>query len=371
MSDIDFEELDKAVNSLVDKHDTGSSVPAPPPATPTPAPPPERADSGPAPAAQPLGTPGPKPEKVEASDSSAESHHVPVVTPQKRPQRLGARPAPPRSRGAYMDIVASGPAKIPSRQGGTIQPLSKSEDVKPEALQPKEEPKPAPEQDLPMVIEQPKTKEQPKPEAPDRPAAQANDTPSLPKIGEEQWPDPLDFHEFGESATKSQPETPEPATPVNQEQPAVHDEAGLPAGTSPFLAQTKVAKRPLGAYSDFSPKSEPESPATPEPEAPANEEPKPEPPHQPEKKEPVSQNDLHNTAMMSIPQQYHTQATPVDDAPRPIFDTKEYHPPLLEEAGHEHRGGGSMWSKLFIALVVLVLLAVGGYFAYLFLLQNR
>ena len=80
--------------------------------------------------------------------------------------------------------------------------------------------------------------------------------------------------------------------------------------------------------------------------------------------------DLHSAAMMSIPKQYHTEEKSADTAKRPIFDTKEYHPPLLEATNHEHRGGGSMWSKLFIALVVLVLLGVGAYFAYLYVVQQ-
>jgi hypothetical protein len=77
---------------------------------------------------------------------------------------------------------------------------------------------------------------------------------------------------------------------------------------------------------------------------------------------------MHSAAMMSIPQQYRTQDKSTDKTTRPIFDTKEYHPPLVEKAMNERRGSG-MWTKLFIALVVLVLLAVGGYFVYIYVVH--
>jgi hypothetical protein len=43
----------------------------------------------------------------------------------------------------------------------------------------------------------------------------------------------------------------------------------------------------------------------------------------------------------------------------------------VEAAGHhEHRGGGSMWGKIFVALVALALIAVAGYFAYIYFVQQ-
>jgi hypothetical protein len=357
MNDFDFEELDKAVSDLeVKTHDEHGDSGSEPVVVSTPA--------AVGPVRKPL-QPEVRPEPPrDAAQSTEAATTIPVATPQKRPTRLSD--TRPRNRGAFMDIMPPNSRKSSGHSGVSIQPVSKPEDVVPE-----ESKKPEPEMSAPVVTPAPEFTGTPKLEVP-------TSQPDTPKSTTEKatdevsWPDPL---EFGIDQKEKSEETP----------------------STPFLAEAKVEKRPLGAFSNFKPVTpEPkveEAPAleTPKPqdeltpekdgtfkepelEAPKleKEEPKPEAPEPSEKPdEPTEPEkpDLHGKAMLSIPQQYHIEAKPTDKATRPIFDTKEYHPPLVEDAGHEHRGGGSMWGKIFIAFVVVVLLAVAGYFAYIYFVQ--
>lgn len=347
MNDFDFEELDKAVNDLAVKtHDEHGGSDSEPLVVSTPA------TTGPV---EKPAQPEAKPETPRSAPQSTEASTIPVATPQKHPTRLSD--TRPRSRGAFMDIVPPASRK-PGRSGVSIQPVSKPEDVIPE--EPK---KPEPEVSAPTTSDTPAPEQQP--DIP-KPAAEKEHE-------EVSWPDPLDFGADPKEKAEEAPST-------------------------PFLPEAKVEKRPLGAFSNFKPaaaepKTEEDIPAPempkpqdeltpekdgtfkePEPEVskPEKEEPKPEaakPSEKPDEPTAPEKPDLHGKAMMSIPQQYHTEAKPTDKATRPIFDTKEYHPPLAEDAGHEHRGGGSMWGKIFIAFVVVVLLAVAGYFAYIYFVQ--
>ncbi len=352
MNDFDFDELDKAVSSLADKtvQDHGQltgdlQVTSGPiaPALRRAAPVPAVADSH---ADEPKASPAPEP----VVEPSSPAPTVTVPTPVSQPARLPAMRSVTNRRG-FMDIVPPAARKPVSRTSVVVQPVSKPEDIVPDAAS---EPESKPADDLPMVIE------------------------SQPKTNEVKWPDPLDF------ANRQPDPTPEPPA-----EPA--------PSTTPFIPEAKVEKRPLGAYSNFKPaepapeptlaenSKPPENPPisdelTPgqdgtfkEPSAPTLEAPAAtdhtpvdadKPADKPQPIEPEAP-DMHSAAMMSIPKQYHTPDKPADKTLRPVFDTKEYHPPLLDKAMSEHRGMG-MWPKLFIALVILALLAVGGYFVYLY-----
>lgn len=375
MNDFDFEELDKAVNNLAtktqDEHGASQSAVtpkvAPIVAAPTVA------------ASEPK--PEPKPEPVTVS-TPVTSTEAPTIKSTSSPakHRLGDTRSP--RRGSFMDIVPPAPRKVPTRVGVSVQPVSKADEIVPEAPVPaKVEPEEPALPDLselkldldmaPKASESPiepkAERAEPKPTEPQTHQAPAEGD-KKPE-GDVAWPDPLDFGADKPAAVKAD----EPAEPV-----------------SPFLAEAKVEKRPLGAFSNFKPAEAPapaesvEPRQTPEvkdeltPEVDGTfEEPKQEkaplPPKEGEKieDEEPSKPDVHGAAMMAIPDQYRPEPKTTDKTTRPVFDTKEYHPPLIEAAGHhDHRGGGSMWGKIFVAFVALALIAVAGYFAYIYLVQQ-
>jgi len=365
MNDFDFEELDKAVSELGTKTHSELGGPAPEPvqmnrpalaATPRPAVVPKRDE----PAA-----PMPDSSSEMPSTEPTPSESVVVSTPAKR--RLSE--TRPRSRGAFMDIVPPTSRKPTGRVGAVIQPLGTSGDIVPEKsadgsvlVTPEQQDMPQPLAESPQLAE----RAEPKPTEPEA-LSEAKKTATKDDVD---WPDPLDFRDEDLKGKASEQKS-EPAE-----------------SASPFLAEAKVEKRPLGAFSNFKPAPE-AAPAEPEkaseaarsdeltPDAngvftePHEHEKAPLPPKdsKPEHDE-ESKPDLHNAAMMSIPQQYHTDAKPTDNTHRSIFDTKEYHPPLIEATSHEHRGGGGVWGKIFIAFVVLALVVVGGYFAYVYFVQQ-
>jgi hypothetical protein len=294
-----------------------------------------------------------------------------------------------------MDIVPPGPRKN-TRVAPTLQPVSRPEDVTPEP------PVAAPVDDVPVKREPPTpTPPMAQHEEPTVVAPSFEPTPEQPAPTDAKkdigWPDPLDFHDIDKVLADDKDTNPQEA--------------------SPFLTEAKVEKRPLGAFSSFGggTPSEPPTPRGDAPDAPkpddttqpapvvdeltpeddgtfkepealeAPAEPTPEPPRQDESEddpllklddEPKKREILHestsqkvqNIASMSIPRQYHTEEKPTDTSLRPVFDTKEYHPPLLEATVEDHREGGG-WAKLFIALIVLVLLGAGGYLLYLFVVN--
>ena len=381
MNDFDFEELDKAVTNLATKTQDEHGNPIAPPASAprvnisTPSTP---VDTKPVSATKPVSTPTPStPTPVGPSEP-------PVVSSTSAPakHRLGDTRTTSRGRGSFMDIVPPSPRKTPTRVGVSVQPISKAEEIVPDA-----DTAPSPESDLlkglnldldakPSAVPVPEVssdvasaeRAEPKPTEPESPPESSADS----KKSDVAWPDPLDFDDTEPTKTAKPVET-EPSEPV-----------------SPFLAEAKVEKRPLGAFSNFKaaePKPEAPKPAEEKPEEPEDEltpqadgtfeEPEkakaPLPPKEgekPEVKEPAKP-DLHGAAMMAIPDQYRPEPKTTDKTTRPVFDTKEYHPPLVEAAGHhEHRGGGSVWGKIFVALVALALIAVGGYFAFIYFVQQ-
>lgn len=389
MNDFDFEELDKAVTNLATKvpgEPTSTQVPAPPKANaamPSSAP----VETKPAPAAADAVANEPRPEPAAASTPATPSE-APAIRSASTPakHRLGDTRS---RRGSFMDIVPPAPRKPATRVGVSVQPVSKRDEIVPEAsvappakVESDESDLPdlsslkldldiAPKTSTPVAEPKPETSAEPKPAEPQSTPKQAEDGK---KSGEDvAWPDPLDFNDAPSKSVEPVKAEPESTEPV-----------------SPFLAEAKVEKRPLGAFSNFKPASEPK----PEPSKPVEEkadesqdeltpqadgtfeEPKKEkaplPPKEGENsedKEPTKP-DLHGAAMMAIPDQYRPEPKATDKTTRPVYDTKEYHPPLVEAAGHEHRGGGSMWGKIFVALVALALIAVAGYFAYIYLIQR-
>ena len=393
MNDFDFEELDKAVTSLAAKTKTENNLPAasnPSPVTVTPA----AHRTSPAAATNvtvsaSTSTPPPTPRGDAGRPSQGVAAATPVSEPAVQPTVQHAKrlsTTPPKRRGAFMDIMAPNKAST-RRTGATLQPLSIPADSVPQVSTP-ETPQQEPailsgpdkapdgqpveaknlEDHAPEIMTKEVLASEPEPKTvPKNPEAH-------PSTAEPAWHDPLDFQDLNDDKSHKDKE----------DKPA-------PAQTSPFLPEAKVEKRPLGAFSSFEPKQpvavhEPGMPAN-APDLIAEDELTPEPTgtfkepevskaptmHDAPKESPKlddAKPDMHSQAMMSIPKQYHTEQKPVDTAKRPIFDTKEYHPPLLEAAAHDHRGGNSMWSKLFIALATLVLLGVAGYFAYLYFVQQ-
>ncbi len=368
MNDFDFEELDKAVSELATKNPDEHGEPVSVPALSRPAP-------TPAPRSTEEGRPVPPRQSLSVESDTTRSADIAA-----QPTHHGARlnDTRPRSRGSFMDIMPPTSRKMGARVGISIQPLSSPEDVTPDEQKPPEtspahvpeQQEPARQSDRPDPVQQPRFGVEEAPEPPETPKSPEEEVKAASEVA---WPDPLDFH--GDDDEKA---------------PAKDEKFLEPSDAqSPFLAEAKVEKRPLGAFSSFRPQPEqkpvdepepqpvedeltPEADGTfTEPEAPA--EPPEKPPtaleaHDAEPEKP-GRPDMHSAAMMSIPKQYHTEAKSTDKTVRPIFDTKEYHPPLLDATAPEHHGG-SMWSKLFIALVVLVLLGVAGYFAYIYVMQH-
>lgn len=367
MNDFDFEELDKAVNTLATKTQDDHAPIEPVVTTHLSAP------AGPEPVPERIENKAVEPASSKPQADSPDP--ITVSTPERR--RL-TQAQPQRGRGSFMDIVPPAPRKPVGRVGVSVQPVSKAAEVVPDDISPAESEKPEPEISTPAPLAT-------FPGIPDRTESQAEkpDTSSSTfGFGTADWPDPLDFGNDRSSAAVPQTALdpkPEPATVESEPEVSPATEP-----VSPFLSEAKVEKRPLGAFSNFKPAPQPE-PFAPQPvadipelhasespEAPAEPEKAPLPPKKwevsEEKEEPTSP-DLHGKAMMTIPEQYHAEAKPTDTTQRPVYDTKEYHPPLLEATSHD-RHGSSMWTKLFIALVTLAILAAAGYFAYVYFVQQ-
>ncbi|HKX73498.1 MAG TPA: hypothetical protein VJM32_05765 [Candidatus Saccharimonadales bacterium] len=205
-----------------------------------------------------------------------------------------------------------------------------------------------------------------------------------PKTDEE---DPL-LKEDDEAPAKNQWEMPGDEEPVHDEPApklteAPADAAPAEPAATPFV-NAKVEKRPLGAYSDAAP-----TPATAPQAAPAPEVPTPEEraeaasietPAAPEELNPeivavesadVDYSQAHNEQeaplntlrQMAIPQQYHAGEKKSSKHDRPIFDTKDYHPPLQPVATAKHHTGSKAGAILTLILIILLVAAgVGAYF---------
>jgi hypothetical protein len=308
MTDIDFDELDKAVNSAIGDKPTDS--------TPTPAP----------------------------------------TTQLSVPQR--------RSSGKFMDVVppsvstkvnVSAPEVI-SREGSSIKPMT-TEVIK---------------EEQPVIAKVP---EAPKPT---------------------EWPDPIDFQ-----GPKDKEATPKPANNTDNEDADIDqisdditktiEQSNEPLDT-PFLSDTKVEKRPLGAFSDDSavkvevanniPAKEAEVSEVPKPVVEASEEPdviEPEEPEEPEqsgKSTPVENVEApavpnapeipvaapqvgsapaaakpieQPTGPTSITQQYREQPSTSNQTSGTIYDTDAYHKALKPV-----KKKSSWWMVLWIVLLLAI-----------------
>lgn len=313
MKDIDFDELDRAVSSVLTSKDAPVESAAEPVAVKTAAPAP--AVDVPAPPA------APSPAIVQSRQT---------ITPS---------PATRRS-GRFMDVVhpssdmktASSPATKPR-----IQPISPT-------VTPDPSPHPAPVADvIPDVTS-------PEPETPKLTVAPTEEHPTLdtltttPESSTQQaWPDPLSFEENESKDTET---VDAPTDVITNPEPVVSNE---PSQT-PFLADAKVDKRPLGGYEPSAvetsslqdevesqgdigapvaivPRELEEDVVTLD----ANElDQMPAPAPKVEETEPIKEEKAESTTPVatSIPQQYKATESAPDSETHAIFDTDSYHQPL-------------------------------------------
>jgi hypothetical protein len=366
VKELDFDELDRAVNSLI------TSTPAEPKAadaektvtiTPT------LGDND-----QPISG------ALEAAAAQVSDQIAPAPPPvipagpsfasAPRSQPLAAR----RSSGRFMDMVhpssnmhVATPSAAPvSRQGATLTP-------------------PVPPVETPA----------PEPVTNTTPVSVSPPAPS----GATDWPDPLDFHGFTTPSAPSEPVEPvaNPSSTANstptpreedddinqiaQDITSSLNQTEEAPQTSPFLSDAKVDKRPLGAFSAESATTTPNSEPTTEPEAPepvASSTPVDDPQTPPdgaplpaelqkdllsiessgdhtaatESSVPaVSARDMDEpVGPTSIPQQYKEQPSTGDQQTGNIYDTSSYHKALAHPA---KKKSGWMWVVwTFVLLIV-------------------
>lgn len=400
MKDIDFDELDKAVNSLMSnvgketlpektEDDDVRTVTIPSTldndgdgiadATPTP----EQADT--------------------PSDENTSANLEDTAKPAAAPATASVAT---RRGGRFMDVVhpssdmksATAPVKPLSRHGVTIAPSANlgadlavptaNDTPAAEAPEPVETPAPAP------AVSEPE-----------------------PTDHHSDWPDPIDLHEAKQAAPEPEAEEPVSAEPVETPAPAEPvapeaSEAAEPAPlTSPFLADAKVEKRPLGGAPTTEPAKEAKPDTTLEPklddtadttpeepaktaqigaEVKAEELAQPLPPelqgdlvaieadpsaaHDTDKTdgEPAKQESSKPEASApaaapaasgpaSIPQQYKEEPSTGDQESGAIYDTETYHQPLAHPA---KKKSGWLW---ILWIVIILILGAGGGAAVYFL----
>ena len=371
MADIDFDELDKAVNDLMANVDTsrrtaGLDEPEEKVVT-------IPAVSGAA-APTPAATPAPITPPVEAPV-------VPTVPPAASPTPVVAAPASPslamKRRGQFMDIVHPSrdmnTPKPVSRQGATIQPGND-------------------------VIAASASQQN---ESSAMPVSQSVETPeSVPSA----WPDPIDM-------ANTSVETPEvAAVPAIAPESSADATAEAPL-TSPFLPDAKPEKRPLGSPMPTedttssvqeAPVNDTQTPATPEPTPavvlpeefsgdlmavesrdlsshPEQQVALPAPAEQPKLEageeealipavaspEPVEQSQQASAqpqtqlpAGGSIAQQYTEQPSSGDQSNGSIYDTSAYHQPIEPVAQTKKKTPTSVW--IMVGVGLLLLGAIGG-----------
>ncbi len=367
MTDIDFDELDKAVNSALkpalEAHDADLSA-----------------------TEQPS-----EPAKADAKDEPSASGPAVIIKPRSSVPLMGtpsrqtmSSPAAKRT-GRFMDMVHPSSVMASDKK---VSPAPKVK-IMPTENAPKPDETPVEESKQAEVgvkpsenIETPLAADTPKPEVSTTPA---DETPE--EIVKSDYPDPIDV-----AGPLSIAEEPAKASDV-----ADGEEPVSPApAEAPFIPDAKVEKRPLGGFTPDEPaveqpQEEGETQLPPEAGLPAalqsdvvavesdvlpdtlpgqadNDQDDKKESHetasheQPARPRPISVPNPDEGAPQSIPQQYHSAPAKADEEPRPVFDTDQYHQPLITA-----HSGKKNHAWVFI-LLVLALLAVGGtlgYFAFM------
>lgn len=271
MKELDFDELDKAVNSLMAKTDAApgnQSVPVV--SSPTPV-------AQPSVALRPVSAPSvsvPVSSNIAVTSlSSTPKPPLPVSMPTRtivKPpvqsftpstERPVARPTVPAKRsGRFMDLVPSSselksPMKSPSpRQGTTLTPLN--DNIVADAPTPS----PVSEPDHASIstpqISTPTQKRDFSRSVPQSVSPLAASMSMGARTQHDDMPDPLDIHEQNEVTTQDEREFAQNSSPVISSFEAANDPIETPRQApineptvSPFLTDAKVDKRPLGSAS--------------------------------------------------------------------------------------------------------------------------
>lgn len=375
MKDLDFDELDKAVNTLMAGVPKGSAQT-------------DDASEKTLDIPSTVSSAGQQPAAATPSPSS------PAAPPSSLSPPAPSVPSAVKRTGRVMDVVRPAdikqpePAKKISRQAPTITP-----------------PEPAPVKTAPDMPEPSVPITGPSPKAASAPTPVKSD-----------WPDPLELANFdptnkkegsADKAIETVPTAPLPAKEKESSEPALDaaesSEAPL---TTPFLPDTKVEKRPLGAnaakeeaaasekketftpsevddqlpataedvkpllpeelHSDLvaieSDTTEPVATETEEiPPVPAEDKPAgTTPPTEPEEasEKPILSSEAARsvpTGPTSIPQQYREEAAAGEQKSGAIYDTETYHKPLAHPAKQK-----SGWMWIVWILVILLVGAASG-----------
>lgn len=326
MDDINFDELDKAVNTALQQ-------------------------------SAPRATPA-KEEPTTNTAQQPETPKSPTVVPQRRGQFMDmVHPSSDMTKQSVLQRTA--------RQAPTLQPLN-PEVVETTSSEPEASPSevgPQPQAVSPSISEK------------------IEDTEVHPATASE-WPDPLDVMERTEEDKNdtgaSQPEEYEAPTDMPQEKEPED------SNSSPFIPGAETEKRPLGAFTGVPQATneesaepsvdEPVAEHLPETETTSEELPSVPPMSVPEElspevvsvesdepsKTPEKEQDDHeetpgdaNGLAASISQQYKSVETPAEEqGEHPVFDTKDYHQPLTPPAKKSHVG-------LIVSLIFVILSLLG------------
>ncbi|HEX6258163.1 MAG TPA: hypothetical protein VFZ48_01640 [Candidatus Saccharimonadales bacterium] len=395
-NDIDFDELDRAVSSLVGRptsqKDASVAEPvAEPAASPQPmAPEPPQVTAAPlvadpqpevglpgvaqpaesvpvasaassAPSEQPktFSTPpvAPLPPAKEVTSASLPMRQPEPSVPMKAPER--AMPPATRRSGRFMDVVhpssdmgvaktAPRPTQGPATQAP--QPITTAPE-EPEfsfASEPAPVAPPKPESEtkwggsLNFLSRRKKEDEPPKEESQSSAAAPQQDALISPFLSDAKVEKrPLGAFAPGDMPVQS------PDMPTQAERPVV-DAQKAPEALPPELGQDLVAIEAGEIKSDDRPDTPPAYP----PDEPVQQPSVPQVPASPEKPPtPTVRQAMAATATASIPQQYKVKPAPEDTAPRSLFDADEYRQPL-QPTTKKKRGAGT-WITVILLLLLL------------------
>lgn len=383
MKDIDFDELDRAVSSVL-----GQQSPK---------------DDNAGDVAQAVATEDPAPTTTEAEAPT----ETPAETEQAQTPPAGATPLAIKRRGKFMDVMhpsadmtsatPAAPVK-PVRTSPVLQPIST--DVKPETpIQESPEPSASPDIVEPtaeldeshaLIGAEPAPVENLLPEhvakqgeektevSDDTDGLSGKEAPSTEEVAsvavtEEQAPqestesvkslyvDPLELADAKEVPAEEAEES------VDTDVQSPSETATEPTGT-PFLTDAQVDKRPLGAFGDAENAPDTSAPVTPEqPAAPVDRQAAPAVPLprelQPDVVE-VESASAQEAEVSPVPLASGSKPDGTDDGRvegHPLFDTSTYHEPIAAAHGKGMPG----WMKWLIGLLLCLALGAGvGYFLF-------